>query len=151
MFPHCAYWNGNPDRYTTNNFDISWFHPYVQTIPQCISVYNPVSLCSFRCGSVHRDGVQNGPKLQVQVTEAFCSREVSAFSKQIISALLMIHCSINMSLCQVHELLPDHLSGHLAVWGCHQHHPEVRLAGWKQVGRAFLQPKDRAREKQQPG
>lgn len=52
---------------------------------------------------------------------------------------------------QVDELLPDHLPGHPAVGGDPQHHPEVRLAVRRQVERAFLQPEDRAREKQQPG
>lgn len=36
-------------------------------------------LCSCRCRSVHWDGVQDGPKLQVQVPEAVCSREVCFF------------------------------------------------------------------------
>lgn len=36
-------------------------------------------LCSCRCGSLHWDGVQDGPQLQVQVPEAFCGGEVRFF------------------------------------------------------------------------
>lgn len=49
-------------------------------VAQLVVVYarfSKVPLLICRCGSLHWDGVQDGPELQVQIPEALCCGEVS--------------------------------------------------------------------------
>lgn len=54
-------------------------YPLLNSVAQLVVVYagfSRVPLLICRCGSLHWDGVQDGPELQVQIPEALCSGEV---------------------------------------------------------------------------
>lgn len=106
-------------------------------VAQLVVVYarfSKVPLLICRCGSLHWDGVQDGPELQVQIPEALCCGEVSIrifctstatlntsfeflllrFQVQLYSKYIR-ECVSLVFFSQVHEHLSAHLPGHPAV------------------------------------
>lgn len=64
----------------------------IQTLTEAFMLANTfkIAVLFYRCGCVHRNGNEDGIKLQEQVTEAICSRKVrKLFSRNCMHILLI--------------------------------------------------------------